>query len=555
METRANYIAIGTFALLTLVLSFVFVGWLSTSGNGNQIRQLRVVFPGSVTGLAVGGLVYFNGIKVGEVRALSFDQDDPTKVIAMASIDKESPVRSDTRATLGFSALTGVAYVELSGGSSELPLLFSQAAVPTLSAERSAFQDLIEGARQIMGKADTTLTSLNMLVEDNRQAISNTVGNVNRFSEALASNADGVEKFMGGVSDAAGAFTSLSGRLEKLVDSGEAIVSAVEPEKVGQIVDNVAKASDRLENAVMSVDEIVASAKKTMAELESFGSGLNGTLARVDALVAAVDPAKIETIVGNVDAVSTRIAARGEDIDALIVNARAASDSIRAMSTAIETRTQTMTKFIDDAGRLGEELSVFSGKLNSTMTDVDGIVKAVDPTKVAKVLASIETFSDGIAGETTTIKDAIADARAAAGNVNAFTTDLRAKQPDVDQIVADAKQLTSRLNEASARIDGILIKVDGMVSGEGGEGFFAEATEAARSIKVIAKAFEGRAGTIADGLARFSGRGLRDLQSMIDQGRHTLEQFEKAVSGFDRNPSRVIFGGADVPVYDGRQRR
>ncbi len=126
--------------------------------------------------------------------------------------------------------------------------------------------------------------------------------------------------------------------------------------------------------------------------------------------------------------------------------------------------------------------------------------------------------------------------------------------PDIDQIVADAKQLTGRLNAASAQVAGILKKVDGFV-GADGQGFIAEATEAARSIRVIAKTFEGRAGPIADGLARFSGRGLRDLQAMIEQGRQTLEEFEKAAAGFDRDPSRVIFGGSDVPVYEGRKRR
>lgn len=554
METRANYIAIGTFALLTLVTAFVLVGWLATSGNGQQIRNVRIVFPGSVTGLAVGGLVYFNGIKVGDVRELSFDKDDPARVIAIAAINRDSPLRSDTRAALGFSALTGVAYIELAGGSPDLPLLFAQDEIPTLKAERSGFQDLVDGARQILGKADTALTSVNELVTDNSQAISDTIGNVNRFSEALAANAEGVENFMAGVSDAAEAFTSLSGRLESLVEKGEAVVAAVDPEKVARVLDNAAKASDRLDQALAGVDEIVGSAKSTMAELETFGRGLNETRGKVDALVAAVDPDRIESIVGNVDAVSARIAARGEDIETVIADARAAMNSLRVISEAIETRKETVTKVIDDAGKLGEELVVLSGRLNATMDDVDGIVKAVNPDKVAKVMDSIETVTSSIAGESDTIKQAIADAGAAAANVNSFTTDLKAKQPDIDQIVADAKQLAGRLNEASARIDGILAKVDSFV-GADGQGFVAEATEAARSIRIVAKAFEGRAGTIADGLARFSGRGLRDLEVMIEQGRQTLEAFESAVQGFERDPSRVIFGGSNVPVYEGGHRR
>ncbi|MBL6431995.1 MAG: hypothetical protein HPM95_16080 [Alphaproteobacteria bacterium] len=59
-------------------------------------------------------------------------------------------------------------------------------------AERSAFEDIVEGARDILSCADTTLAAVERVVEDNREDISDIITNARVFSEALAKNADGV---------------------------------------------------------------------------------------------------------------------------------------------------------------------------------------------------------------------------------------------------------------------------------------------------------------------------------------------------------------------------
>src|SRR6188474_2396959 len=70
METRAHHVLIGAFAIAAFVVGLGFVLWLSNSGTDSQFSDYEVVFTEAVTGLSKGGLVQYNGIKVGDVTQL-----------------------------------------------------------------------------------------------------------------------------------------------------------------------------------------------------------------------------------------------------------------------------------------------------------------------------------------------------------------------------------------------------------------------------------------------------------------------------------------------------
>src|ERR1700722_15616427 len=100
METRANYVLIGLFTLAVIAGGFGFVYWFSTVGGAGARANYRIVFDGSVSGLYAGAAVLFNGIRVGEVTALTLDPAAPRSVVAMISVDKRIAVRADTAGRL-----------------------------------------------------------------------------------------------------------------------------------------------------------------------------------------------------------------------------------------------------------------------------------------------------------------------------------------------------------------------------------------------------------------------------------------------------------------------
>ena len=123
-------------------------------------------------------------------------------------------------------------------------------------------------------------------------------------------------------------------------------------------------------------------------------------------------------------------------------------------------------------------------------------------------------------------------------------------------MVTDASQLMSRLNQASVRVDGVLAKVDSLLGSGQAEGVMSNVNETLKAYKQVADTLNSKLGTITDGLARFSGQGLRDAEALIRDSRRSIDRIERAVSDLERNPQRIITGGeGTVRQYDGRARR
>ncbi len=209
METRANYVLVGAFTLAVLAAAFGFVFWFHhTTGKGEAVAY-RVVFDGSVSGLRTGSSVLFNGIRVGEVTKLDLNRDDPGQVIAMIAVNKATPIRSDTRVGLDFHGLTGVASVSLKGGTMSKPAIEAEdGEPPTLMAEQSASQDLIQATRDVLTRASA-------LLAENQEALHAAVGDFKTFAAALARNSDRVDQIMADAQDATHAIRVLSENLDK----------------------------------------------------------------------------------------------------------------------------------------------------------------------------------------------------------------------------------------------------------------------------------------------------------------------------------------------------
>src|SRR2546423_13024704 len=119
METRANFVLIGSFTLAVIAAAFGFVLWFQSLHTTKARSALRIVFEGPAAGLRNGGSVNFNGIRVGE--GISVKPDNPRRVVAIALVENNAPIRKDTLVGLEFQGLTGVAAKSLEGGEEAAP--------------------------------------------------------------------------------------------------------------------------------------------------------------------------------------------------------------------------------------------------------------------------------------------------------------------------------------------------------------------------------------------------------------------------------------------------
>jgi phospholipid/cholesterol/gamma-HCH transport system substrate-binding protein len=188
METRANFVLIGSFTLAVIAAAFGFVLWFQSLHTTKARSPIRIVFEGPASGLRNGGSVNFNGIRIGEV--ISVKLDNPRRVVALAMVENKAPIRKDTLVGLEFQGLTGVAAISLKGGEEAAPAVpLDEDGIPILTADPNGLQDVTEAIRG-------TLQNINKVVADNQEAVKSSLRNLETFTSSLARNSEKIDNIM-----------------------------------------------------------------------------------------------------------------------------------------------------------------------------------------------------------------------------------------------------------------------------------------------------------------------------------------------------------------------
>jgi phospholipid/cholesterol/gamma-HCH transport system substrate-binding protein len=274
METKANYAATGAFTLAVILAVFGFIYWFQNSAGGGERSVYRIVFAGSVSGLRTGASVLFDGMRVGEVTKLTLDPHDPRKVEALIALDRTTPVRTDTKVTLAFQGLTGLAEVSLTGGSADAALVTADAgATPTLYADQNAGADVTQAARDVLAR-------INGLVAESETAMRTSLHNIETVTGSLAQNSQRLDKVMAG--------------LENLTGTGD------NPGEIAQAAVAIRRLADNLDKRTDEISAgLVHFSNTGLKEYEAFAVDGRRTLAELQKLLKNIDEHPSRLIFGH----------------------------------------------------------------------------------------------------------------------------------------------------------------------------------------------------------------------------------------------------------------
>ena len=132
MKARTSYVLVGLFVLTLGVVLIAAILWLTTGGPPKDYDFYLVYMTESVTGLNLDAPVKYKGVNRGRVREIELDPNDPERVRVLLVVQKGTPINSATKATLEYQGLTGIASINLVGGSKDaqplsVPLRMSHA--------------------------------------------------------------------------------------------------------------------------------------------------------------------------------------------------------------------------------------------------------------------------------------------------------------------------------------------------------------------------------------------------------------------------------------------
>ena len=172
METDKHYFFEGLFILVSCVAAAIVAVWLGSTGRHDDLVY-RIHFNESVSGLTVGDPVKFRGIDVGTVKSMRIDPDNSRLVLVDVRLRKETPVKTDTRASLALKGITGVVFVELNGGDPAAKTLLAvtpEGKVPEIPSEKTGLKAMLDDLPRIVEKFSA--------IEDQIKKVVTSVGGV-----------------------------------------------------------------------------------------------------------------------------------------------------------------------------------------------------------------------------------------------------------------------------------------------------------------------------------------------------------------------------------------
>ena len=289
MEAKFNFAVVGAFVLLLGTVLIGGVLWL-TSGRyyGKSYDTYLAYLTESVSGLNVNAPVKYRGVDVGFVRGIVLNPANVEEVQLTLSIQRDTPVKQDTVATLQTQGLTGIAYVELMGGRKESPPLVAKPgdSYPVIRSGPSLFARLDTSVTVLVEKATRALDNINaVLDEENRRAISQTLADLRVVSHTLAARSATVDAALadaGRTTANAARFTAelpaLVQRIERSADAFDRMTQSLASAgtSAGQLVEGsrgevaqfTGETLPEVRQLIAELREVTSTLRRTTSELE-----------------------------------------------------------------------------------------------------------------------------------------------------------------------------------------------------------------------------------------------------------------------------------------------
>jgi phospholipid/cholesterol/gamma-HCH transport system substrate-binding protein len=204
-----------------------------------------------------------------------------------------------------------------------------------------------------------------------------------------------------------------------------------------------------------------------------------------------------------------------------------------------------------------ETVQRLSGRMDGILDKADKLL-AENTGPIASTVKNVETFSKALADNSDGVKSFMSAMSDVGTSIKPLIASLDERVKAVDpervrSIVANADQISAKLNNTADKFDQVLTSVNGFLSGGDSKGLMAEVGDAAKSIRKLADNLDIRTKEVTVGINRFTGAGLRQYEALAVDGRKTLDEVNRTLRSLEKNPQQLLFGKKPaIPEYSGR---
>ncbi|MDY0120586.1 MAG: MlaD family protein [Sulfurimonas sp.] len=145
MNNKVNYTLVGFIVLLGFTLMMGFSYWLLKPTSKDDSTIYIIYFDESVLGLNIDAPVKYRGLSVGKVTKLNLDPNNREQVEVQVTVQKDTPIKTNTLAKLTPQGITGLSYINLIMSESDAsPLVATNGQKYPVIPSAPSFMDTIE---------------------------------------------------------------------------------------------------------------------------------------------------------------------------------------------------------------------------------------------------------------------------------------------------------------------------------------------------------------------------------------------------------------------------
>jgi phospholipid/cholesterol/gamma-HCH transport system substrate-binding protein len=281
--------------------------------------------------------------------------------------------------------------------------------------------------------------------------LTKTVENAQKFSDALAKNADGIDKFLTSVSALSEELQGVSGKLDGTLKAAEGLLNSVDKDRVKEIVANIDTFTKNLKQSGDQFDGVIKGVNTAVASINDFAQKTQGTLAKVDGVLDGVNPNDVREALSNIKSASE--------------NANKAASDIASVTKKFGDRADDIDQTISDAKQLAERLNNASVRVDGILAKVDTLLGSGEANGVMadarETLKSFKQVADTLNARLGTITDNLARfSGQGLQDVEALVQDSRRSINRIEQAVTDLQRNPQRILSGG---DGEVRQYDGRV--------------------------------------------------------------------------------------------
>ncbi len=320
MTPKAKHILIGLFVVLLSTTLVVFVIWL----GGRQINQETDVYlvylAETVSGLPDNAPVKYKGVTIGLVENIRIDPNDSNQVELRLQIDRGSPIKEDSKAILTSRGITGIQYIEISGGSQNAAYLAAKngGKYPVIPIQKSPLSSAQESIGPILQNINMTILDIRNLLQGSEH-LTHILADIRVITDVMAKQPETIPNIFKEVQTLSTELNGVAKQIQHLVSTSDQF----------------------LVNREKKVDDLLIETKLLMTNLNTMSkqindkqliAGLDQTLQTTDKLMTNIDSQLTET---NIADILAEVESTLHDIQNLAQNLNKVAEDIRTRASPL----------------------------------------------------------------------------------------------------------------------------------------------------------------------------------------------------------------------------